>query len=138
MAPIQVLLVDDSDDMRLLSRMVLESDSSFEVWGEAANGQEALDLLAIGAPDVVVLDLVMPVMDGLTALPLLRSLRPGVPVVVMSATVSPAMSEEILHLGAQHVLTKRDIVQELCSTLRRVCSAVASPGALAASPGLRS
>jgi CheY-like chemotaxis protein len=115
--PTRVLLVDDTDDIRLLFRIALENDPRFEVWGEAANGQEALDLIADACPDVVVLDVAMPVMDGLTALPLLRDRCPQARVVVVTATATREIRESALRLGARAVLEKRGSLEDLKRTV---------------------
>lgn len=65
---IRVLLVDDADDVRFLVRMTLESDGRFDVVGDAADGREALEFLADESPDIVILDMAMPNMDGLEVL----------------------------------------------------------------------
>lgn len=70
---IRVLLVDDADDVRYLVRMTLEVDGRFHVVGDAADGREALELLERESPDVVVLDMAMPVMDGLEVLAEMKS-----------------------------------------------------------------
>jgi len=115
--PARVLLVDDTEDIRLLFRIALEADPRFEVWGEAANGQEALDVLADGCPDVIVLDLMMPVMDGLTALPLLLRRCPEARVVMVTATATVETREAALRLGACAVLEKRCSIDELKQSL---------------------
>ena len=65
---IRVVLADDTADLRLLVRLTLEGDGRFEVVGDAANGLEAMELLEREHPDVLVLDMGMPEMDGLQVL----------------------------------------------------------------------
>ena len=103
--PVKVLVVDDTDDVRLLLRVALGNDPRFEVAGEAANGKEALDAVTISCPDAVLLDVMMPVMDGLTALPLMLERCPDLHVVVVSAAAE-SVQEEALSLGAASVLSK--------------------------------
>jgi len=78
--PVKLLIVDDSSLFRKVIRRIAESSGLIEVIGEAANGREALDLIPRLNPDVVILDINMPVMDGLTALKhiMIRSPRPTV------------------------------------------------------------
>lgn len=129
MTPLQVLLVDDSEDIRFLSRLALASDPDFEVSGEAANGTEAIALAAASRPDAIVLDIEMPVMDGLTALPLLRALHPSVPVIVMTAWATPEVQREALRLGAHTVLNKSTRgIEQLVPALRAACSTVTTQG----------
>ncbi len=80
----RVLLVDDSAAIRGFYRRALESDPSIHVVASVGNGQSALNTLATNDVDVVVLDIEMPVMDGLTALPRILSARPGIKVLVVS------------------------------------------------------
>lgn len=98
-----VLLVDDDADLRMLARVHLTKDPSVTIIGEAADGAQALKQVAALRPDAVVLDLEMPVMDGLTALWLIRALEPETRVVIWSAHADPANVEQ---RGAAAVLGK--------------------------------
>ena len=82
---IRVVVADDTPDMRLLLRLSMARRPDIEVVGEAANGQEAIDLAAALRPDLLVLDLAMPVLDGLSALPTLALVAPETRVVILSA-----------------------------------------------------
>lgn len=119
MGPIRVLLVDGSEDVRLLFRIVLESDPSFVVWGEAANGEEAIALVTAGCPDAIVLDIMMPIMDGVTAFPFLRELCPAIPVIFVTAT--PEVRHHPVGLGAYAVLNKATALQQLKPLLLDAC-----------------
>ncbi|MGQ0433998.1 MAG: response regulator transcription factor [Microthrixaceae bacterium] len=101
-----VLIVDDSEDMRLLLRVALDAAPGFEVWAEAGNGAEALDRVDERCPDIVLLDIVMPVMDGVTALPMLRERCPNAAVVVVSTTANAEVRERMLLQGASEVCDK--------------------------------
>ena len=79
-----VLLVDDTIDLRLLMRLALERTGRFKIVGEAGNGQEGVGLAEVLQPDLVVLDLNMPVMDGAEALPLIRAASPRSKIVIFS------------------------------------------------------
>ena len=80
-----MLLVDDVTEIRLLLRSLFAVHPGVEVVGEAGGGRQAIDLAANTQPDLVVLDLSMPVMDGVAALPAIREAAPGARVVVLSA-----------------------------------------------------
>src|SRR4051812_37216231 len=84
-APLRVLLVDDVADLRLLLASLFAARPGVQVVGEAANGEEAVALAERHQPDLVVLDLAMPVLDGVSALPLLQQASPRSRVVVLSA-----------------------------------------------------
>ena len=85
MKPLSVVLADDVEDVRYLLRFVIEADGRFEVVAEAATGREAVDLAASLRPDVVLLDLAMPEMGGLEALPLIKAASPATKVVIVTA-----------------------------------------------------
>ena len=106
--PIRVLLVDDEDDVRLLLSRFLARDERFELAGEAANGQEALDRCAEGGIDVVLLDLRMPVLDGMATLPLMREQCPEVEVAVFTGFGDDAHRYEAERLGAAAIIDKAE------------------------------
>jgi DNA-binding NarL/FixJ family response regulator len=96
---LRVVLVDDVDDLRFLLRTLFEPYPGVEVVGEAANGEEALTVVAATQPDLVVLDLSMPVLDGVSALPRLRRAAPAARVVVLSA-IPPSADPGAMAAGA--------------------------------------
>jgi CheY-like chemotaxis protein len=100
---VRVLLVDDLPDIRLVMRLLLEADGRAEVVGEAADGAEAVRLARDLHPDAVVLDLRMPGMDGVAALPLIRDAAPGTVVVALSALPVGPMTDRAIDLGATYV-----------------------------------
>jgi CheY-like chemotaxis protein len=100
---VRVLLVDDLPDIRLVMRLLLEADGRVEVVGEAADGAEAVRLTGELHPDAVVLDLRMPGMDGVAALPLIRGAAPGTVVVALSALPVGPMTDRAVDLGATYV-----------------------------------
>src|SRR5438552_19140222 len=100
---VRVLLVDDLQDIRLVMRLLLEADGRAEVVGEASDGAEAVRLASELRPDAVVLDLRMPGMDGVQALPLIRDASPGTVVVALSALPGSPMTDRAISLGATYV-----------------------------------
>jgi DNA-binding NarL/FixJ family response regulator len=103
---IRVFLVDDVMELRVLLRQVLEEDPEIEVVGEAATGHEGVAGAAEARPDVVLLDLSMPDMDGLEAIPLLREQAPDARIVVLSGHEAGRVSLEALGQGATRYLNK--------------------------------
>jgi DNA-binding NarL/FixJ family response regulator len=101
-----VLLVDDNDDLRRLLRIQLERTGRYEIVGEAADGHEAVRLATELQPRIVLLDLSMPVMDGLQALPLILDAVPEVRVVVLSGFDQGTMSVRALAAGAARYVEK--------------------------------
>ena len=111
MAALRVLVVDDEDDVRALVRYLLQQTDGFEVVGEAANGREAVDLAAAERPDIVLLDLRMPVMDGADAIPQIREQCPDTRIVVFTA--DPAADVE----GIDAQVIKGGSMAEVLSSL---------------------
>ncbi|HEV1998201.1 MAG TPA: response regulator [Candidatus Dormibacteraeota bacterium] len=98
---IRVLVADDSKDMRELVRASLQAYGDFEVVGEASTGAEAVELASSLDPEVVILDLSMPVMGGLAALPAIRAAAPDTRVVVLSAFNKEEFGAKAASLGAE-------------------------------------
>ena len=116
--PIRVVLADDTRDIRLLLSLALELAGGFEVVGEAADGDEAIAQATVHQPDVLLLDLAMPVLDGLQALPHIRERAPDSLVVVLSGFGADAMGEEAVRLGATTYVQKGVNPTELAEQLR--------------------
>ena len=104
-APPRVLVVDDEPSVReLVAAQLVEH--GMRVVGEAANGRDAIRLVSQLAPDVVVLDIAMPIMDGRDALPQIRELAPRARVVVLSGMDEDETRREVLEHGAHLYLSK--------------------------------
>ena len=110
MGSLRTVLVDDVEDLRALLRVLLDQDGRFEIVGEANNGEEAIAVASELHPDVIVLDLAMPIMDGLTALPALREASPSTRIVVLSGLPIEEMGTAAVDAGAVGYIEKgRDI-----------------------------
>lgn len=99
-ADVRVMLCDDSATARAILRRLLEAEPGIRVVHQAADGRAALDALAAARPDVVLLDLEMPVMDGMTALPLILKAAPQAAVIVASALTQRGAKAAIAALAA--------------------------------------
>ena len=110
---IRVLIVDDTAMVRMVVRRVLQSDRRFEVIGEAENGREAIDQTESLRPDLVLLDLAMPEMDGLEALPHIRVVAPTASVIVLSSFRPDQMAETAMRSGALTYIEKNRLAVEL-------------------------
>jgi DNA-binding NarL/FixJ family response regulator len=107
--PIRVLVADDTPDIRLLLRSSLGLNDAFEVVAEASDGVESIREAARHRPDVVILDLAMPLMDGLEAIPAIRRRSPDSKIVVLSVFPSERMAGAVLEAGADAYLEKTDV-----------------------------
>jgi DNA-binding NarL/FixJ family response regulator len=117
--PARVVLVDDAEDLRELIKRVLDREDDFTVVGEAADGRAGIEATRSQLPDVVLLDIAMPVMDGLQALPQIRKVCPGTVVVVLSGFGSDSRAaQKALELGAHGFLNKGDTQGKLVERLR--------------------
>jgi DNA-binding NarL/FixJ family response regulator len=114
----RVLVVDDAANLRELLTLLLEIEDDFEVVGTAADGRQAIEVAESLQPDVVLLDLAMPVMDGLQALPALRAALPLARIVIFSGFEHQALAEEALHAGADAYIEKGTSVTQLVTRLR--------------------
>ena len=125
---IRVVLVDDQELMRVGFRMVLGAQEDMEIVGEAANGQEAVDLAEELAPDVVLMDVRMPVLDGVEATKLITE-RGLAKVLVMTTFDLDEYALSALRNGASGFLLKDTPSVQLVAALRSVASgdAVVSP-----------
>jgi DNA-binding NarL/FixJ family response regulator len=121
--PITVALCDDLVDLRELFREVLE-DAGMRVIGEADDGRAGIELAASLHPDVLVLDLEMPVMDGFEAIPLVRERAPHTAIVVLSAFSAAAMADKALQAGAHSYLEKGARLATIVETVRAAADAV--------------
>lgn len=120
--PIDVFLVDDVPDMRMLLRLVIEADAELRVVGEAGDGTVAVDEIGRAQPDVVVLDLSMPGMDGLEAIPLIHGVAPKTKIVVFSGYTADRMAATALARKASRYLEKGSDLEELASIVRQVAA----------------
>lgn len=115
--PRRVVIIDDQPDIRELLRSYLEGTGEFEVLAEAANGDEGLQQVEKCRPDVVVLDVLMPVMTGIEALPLLREAVPEARIVVYSTVTARQAVEIGLAGGADAYVEKTASRAELVEAL---------------------
>jgi DNA-binding NarL/FixJ family response regulator len=108
--------------MRIVLRVVLEAEGDIEVVGEAGDGLEALAEVERLQPDVVVLDLSMPRLDGLEALPRLRDVAPGVAVVVFSGYAASRMRKAAMDGGATRYVEKGRALEDVRDAVREVAA----------------
>jgi DNA-binding NarL/FixJ family response regulator len=110
---IRVLLADDHHLIRRGIRALLDGAPGIDVVGEAADGQEALDLVAQLEPDVLAIDIAMPRLDGLQALAQVQALNVPTRVIILSMYSDRALVQQALGAGAKGYLLKRSVAEEL-------------------------
>ena len=112
-----VLLVDDEENIRFLARLQLERGGCFEVVGEAHDGLEAIELAGRMQPSVILLDVMMPRMDGFTALPELLMTTPRSMIVMLSSLSASQNTQPALAAGAFAYLEKAELAEGLTDRL---------------------
>jgi DNA-binding NarL/FixJ family response regulator len=119
-AALRVLIADDNADIRRLVRIKLELAGGFEVLPDAVDGVGAVQLADTHLPDVILLDLSMPVMDGLEALPLLRQVLPYGRIIMLSGFDSARFRVRALELGADEYVEKGGSLDALVGLIREL------------------
>ncbi len=111
--PFRILVAEDDESFLDVISLLLEQDGRFAVAGTACNGREAVDLVERLTPDAVVMDIEMPVLDGVEATRLLRTARPGLPIVAVSGHDYEERVLEIRRAGADDSVRKARLSAEL-------------------------
>jgi DNA-binding NarL/FixJ family response regulator len=127
--PLRVLIADDHPLFAEALTITLQADSRLHVAGHAHNGQEAIDLASTLRPDVVLMDLNMPVLDGFEATKGVREVSPETRVVVVTASASPGDSAKALEAGASAYLRKGCLAGDLLKAIFAVASIRPTPTA---------
>jgi DNA-binding NarL/FixJ family response regulator len=124
--PSSVLLVDDNEAIRRALWHVFTSEADFDVCGEAENGRDAIEKAHALHPDLIVMDLSMPVMTGIDAARALKPLMPVVPVVIFSAYSDVFSEQEARSAGISALISKSEHVSVLIDRVRALlCPAAA-------------
>jgi len=117
---ITVLLAEDHTSFRKSLKLLIESDGDIKVVGEARNGREALRLTWKLQPDVVVMDIAMPLLNGLQATRQIMETSPATRVLILSAHPDPEYIEQAIISGASGYLLKQSSTQVLAQAVREV------------------
>jgi DNA-binding NarL/FixJ family response regulator len=118
-----ILIVDDNNLVRRLLRSWLEQHAEWDVCGEAENGQMAVERVEQLHPDVVLLDLQMPIMNGLEAARQINRLAPNTAMIMFTVHSSEQLLKEARASGVKDVVSKCDLLGEhLLTALRRACA----------------
>ena len=116
----RVVVVDDQPDMRDLVGLIIDDEPDFEIVGSAGDGVQALHVVEDVTPDLVVMDIAMPVMSGIEAMKRLRASRPSVRIVILSAHPRDAVDPSVREV-ADDYLDKAIVATDLVARLRAVC-----------------
>jgi len=120
-ATLSVLVVDDSPELReLISFVIKRRSPGWHVVATAKEGQEAVAVAQTQQPDLVLLDIAMPVMDGMQALPLIREVAPQAVVVMLSGYPFETAGQGALDAGADGYLEKSNLVKSLVPQLEQI------------------
>lgn len=113
MEPVRVLVVDDDERFAASVIALLDGDSRVDVAGWACNGADAYAHVVALPPDVITMDIDMPVLDGVEATRLIHARDPSIPIIVLSGSVSSARIEEALQAGANAHIAKTEAADHL-------------------------
>lgn len=116
---IRVLIVDDIQETRENIRRMLQFDSSIDIIGEARTGREAIDIAYQHKPDVIIMDINMPDMDGLVATEAIRRKLPYIQIVILSVQNDPSYMRRAMLAGARDFLTKPPMIDELTNAIHQ-------------------
>ncbi len=120
MSKIRVLLVDDHTIVRQGLRSLLDSHEDIEVVGEAENGRQAFEKTEQVIPDIVILDITMPSLNGIEATRQIKKLKPEIKVIVLTVHDSEEYVHQVLQAGASGYLLKESAVSDLVSAIHAV------------------
>jgi signal transduction histidine kinase len=116
----KLLLVDDHESIRKSLRQLIELKKDFQIVGEGANGSEAIDRVEALAPDIVLMDMNMPVMDGVQATRIIKERHPDIQVLALTAFADMSLVSEMVKAGASGYLLKGGSSKELLESLQAI------------------
>jgi two-component system, NarL family, response regulator NreC len=119
----KILIADDNSAIRRLLRFFIEHTTDWQICGEAENGRMAIDKVAELKPHAVVLDLSMPVMNGLDAAREITRIAPDVQIVMFTMHVSEQLRQDARAAGIKEVISKSDTIRNhLLASLKIICA----------------
>jgi len=120
MKPVRILVVDDHDILREGLKAVLLSQPGFEICGEAATGLAAVSMASAERPDVIIMDIHMPGLNGLDATKRILEVLPLTQILILSAYESETLIRQMLESGARGYVLKADISEDLILAVERI------------------
>jgi two-component system nitrate/nitrite response regulator NarL len=127
MERLSVLLVDDDPGFLQIAAEFLQGFDEIDVVDTANGGQAAIDAARELQPQVILIDLIMPDVSGLDALPCLRALLPGAVIIALSVATTSGYRQAALAAGADHFIPKRNLDSGLLPAIRRLAQARGGP-----------
>lgn len=118
--PVRILVADDHEVMRMGIRNLLESVPSWKVYAEAKTGREAVDLALLSSPDVIIMDITMPEMNGLEAAARIATDRPEIPVIMFSLHLSDDVIGRFKTGSIRGAVAKSEAARDLLDAVRSV------------------
>jgi DNA-binding NarL/FixJ family response regulator len=115
-----ILIVDDNEAVRKLLRAFFESESGFDVCGEAADGLEAIQKSRALRPDLIILDMLMPRMSGIEAAPILKEMLPQTPIVLFTSHHSALQRYDASAIGIDAAVAKDGDMSVLLHSVQRL------------------
>jgi len=121
MSKVRILIADDHDIVRRGMRPLLESEWGWEICGEARQGREAVDLAEKLKPDIVILDVAMPELNGVEVTRQIKHLLPETEILVFTGTESEELVHEIFAAGARACVLKSEAGEQLIPAIKALC-----------------
>jgi DNA-binding NarL/FixJ family response regulator len=118
--PVRILVVDDHELIRKNISRLLSKDAEFVVVSEAATGPEAIREAQVHQPDVILLDISLPEINGIAALPMIKAVAPDARVLMVTNHEEPAFLHQAFAAGAHGFLTKSDLPSQLALAVEKV------------------
>ena len=119
---IRILLADDHEESRRLIRRLVTGHQNIDIIAEASNGKETIDLTQQWKPDVLVIDITMPMMNGMDATTLLTARIPGLKVITLTGHADIAYIQGMLQAGALGYVLKSDMFEDLIPAIVNVAA----------------
>jgi len=120
-SPIKIMIVDDDASIRSGLKMRMDLEPDLDIIGEASNGLQALDRLKELSPDVILMDLEMPEMDGISAVRAIQATGCTVPIIILTIHDSPAERAQAVRAGAVGFVGKQEGLEALLKSIRQIC-----------------
>ncbi len=116
----KILIVDDSPTVRNFLKTILKKDDRFEIVGEAKNGDEAIEMVKTTSPDLVTLDITMPVKNGIDAAEEIRKISRGVKILFLTSMKDKEVENTAKRLGIEYILQKPISIPDLNEILDKI------------------